>query len=347
MCKPASEVGRVRPIESNSTRARAMLLWQIVEGYEEWTERSTELLFQATLDGISESWCVVDRPVTQYQLAARRDVWDAGLAPKPVRRAVSRAVAPRSRGEGRTVLFAAELAEIDDPQGAESASELLGADMVFALSGATAYCLGATDVAKQQAREAAALMVGASVVVADGPQTQWMIERIWPELGVSVDAKIVSLSRRIDDRLDQDAVVPIAQAGERSFFLDSRAASYLASRLAIPRAVDPSFSGPEEDLGLGESYEEPRRLAARLDIDLVFDRWSRSLARSCGSDDALWATYPDIAEDLARDTVNRSLDLCVAQILVDSPIAARRLLEAADGSLGVAWVGDLVRLKEA
>ncbi|RKY01203.1 MAG: hypothetical protein DRP54_04095, partial [Spirochaetes bacterium] len=50
MCKPASDVANVTFLESHTTRARAMMLWRILNGYSDFSERDVELLYQSTLD---------------------------------------------------------------------------------------------------------------------------------------------------------------------------------------------------------------------------------------------------------------------------------------------------------
>ncbi len=156
MCKPAAEVANRRKIESYSTRSRAMMLWRIASGRRGWTPRSAELLYQSTLDGISEAFCVSDRPVSQYVLAARQDVWEAGLAPAAVKEAVARSSALGATTDtGERVLIAAECAEAGWNEQAHALAEVLGLDLLLMPVGATAYALGANEVAGAQARAVA------------------------------------------------------------------------------------------------------------------------------------------------------------------------------------------------
>jgi hypothetical protein len=79
MCKPAAEVANLTQLESHTTRARTMMLWRIAEGLIEWTPCEVALVYESTLDSISEAFDVFHYPVSQYMLAARADIWEAGL----------------------------------------------------------------------------------------------------------------------------------------------------------------------------------------------------------------------------------------------------------------------------
>ena len=296
MCKPAAEVANRVKIEGYSTRSRAMMLWRIASGRRGWTPRSAELLYQSTLDGISEAFCVSDRPVSAYTLAARQDVWAAGLAPAPVREALA-AVAPApATTTGERVLVAAECADAGWSEHASALAARLGLDVVVAPVGATAYALGAVDVALEQAQAAGRALQGATIVVADGPQTLWMLQRIWAELGVELGAEVRSLPAYAVDETDE---APSSVLGE-AYVVDSRAAAYLADRLALPVAIQPGYIGEDpDDWGRGPVYSDLRALLRHLGGTEQRHRWERSLARSSGADDGLWATYPDLASDLA------------------------------------------------
>src|SRR4030042_6204366 len=89
MCKPAGEVANLTQLESHTTRARILMMWRIVAGYSSWGEREVEILYQSTLDSISEAFDLFHFPVSSFMLDARFDVWSAGLAPQCVIDAVN------------------------------------------------------------------------------------------------------------------------------------------------------------------------------------------------------------------------------------------------------------------
>jgi hypothetical protein len=88
MCKPAGEVANFTQLESHMTRARMMMLWQIVKGQITWTPRRVELVYQSTLDSISEAFDMFHYPISDFMLAARADIWEAGLTPHSVKQVV-------------------------------------------------------------------------------------------------------------------------------------------------------------------------------------------------------------------------------------------------------------------
>ncbi|MCI0477706.1 MAG: hypothetical protein L0Y55_15795, partial [Anaerolineales bacterium] len=96
MCKPAAEVANLTQLESHTTRARALILWRIAADIAKWQPRDIELLYQSTLDSISQAWCVVDYPVSEHVLAARAEVHAAGHAPQEVRQTLTRFTVARS-----------------------------------------------------------------------------------------------------------------------------------------------------------------------------------------------------------------------------------------------------------
>ncbi len=125
--------------------------------------------------------------------------------------------------------------------------------------------------------------------------------------------------------------------------VDSRAAAYLADRLALPVAIQPGYLGEDaDDWGRGPLYSDLRALLRHLGGTERRHRWERSLARSSGADDGLWATYPDIASDLAVACLEQAAAAGATRVVTDSALAAWMLQKAA-ADMPVDWVGDLVR----
>lgn len=340
MCKPAAEVASVRRIESYSTRSRAMMLWRIAAGHRTWTPRSAELLYQSTLDSISEAFCVSDRPVSGYILAARQDVWAAGLAPAAVQEAVARlaSVSFSTSGDGQRVLVAGECAESDQGELAMAVAEALRLRLVLAPTGSTAYALGARDLARQQATAVASAIAGASLVVADGPQTHWSLARIWPTLNVELGAEVASLPGFVV--ADPDLVRPRDLGAYHA--IDSRASALLADSLARPVAIGPGHFGEPDDAGSGAIYDDLRQLLTLMGGQEQRHRWERSLARSTGADDGLWATYPDLADDLARASMDAAVAAGATTVVSDSALATWQLRRVGSDGPAISWIGELV-----
>jgi len=253
MCKPANEVANLTQLESHTTRARIMMLWRIAEGIIDWGPREVELLYESTLDSISGAFDVFHYPIYQYMLDARADVWEAGLAPECVKRAVEGStVTPldkeptvsegsvMSQSKGGALLLAGEIAQLGDdallaPMGAALQAASIEASAWIALTGGLAYALGARDVAHAQAAQIVEGIQasGAKTVIADGPETAWALTKIYPALGVhlpeGVTAKLLSvaLDEQLTPSFDKLRTMPKHDLG-KVFVHDTRPAYLLA-----------------------------------------------------------------------------------------------------------------------
>ncbi len=70
-----------------------MMLWRVVNGMAEFSARDAEIIFQSTLDSISQAWCVRHYPVSKYVIAARHAILEKGLEPDTVKQALNRQTA--------------------------------------------------------------------------------------------------------------------------------------------------------------------------------------------------------------------------------------------------------------
>ena len=352
MCKPAAEVANWTQIESHTTRARAMSLWRITEGIATWQPRDVELLYQSTLDSISQSWCILHLPVSAYILAARAQVYAAGLAPDHVARIARQAepIPPVTRCTG--VFFAAEAAELGMAQSYEPALRLLEqAGIVvaplYASSGALAYALGNVDEARAQATAVVEWIwaSGAELVIADGPQTLWALDRIYSGLGLALPAgvKTTSFAELLSERVSEGRWSPVRHQGQAILYHDSRAAALTASRMARAEAIQPGYRGDEKTLGEGRAYEAGRALVDAAGFRRVYTSWSRSLAKSSGADDGLWLTYPKLAAGLARQRLQQAKELGAELVVTDSVLCASHLRKVATAEdVTVRWLPELM-----
>ena len=161
MCKPAAEVSNLTQIESHTPRARTMMFWRIAEGIIEWGPREVELLYQSTLDSISQAFDVFEYPISEYMLDARADVWEAGLAPERVKQAVERANGSSAAPKAENLLLTGEISQLGDesllaPMRAALKTAGSDASAWITPTGALAYALGAWEVAKMQASQVVA-----------------------------------------------------------------------------------------------------------------------------------------------------------------------------------------------
>jgi Fe-S oxidoreductase len=352
MCKPAGEVSNQTQLESHTTRGRALLLWRVAEYGQPWGPRDVELLYQSTLDSISQAFCVVDYAVSEYVAAARAEVYAGGLAPATVTAALQRRYLPCYPSPSDTVVLAGDAAELDDFASVSTLESLLKrtgtrASGIAAPSGVLAYALGAIDLAREQAREVIRQVIesGAVRVVADSPDTLWALRRLYPEMGVALpeSVEVTSLTELLASAWAEGRLRLPNHGGQKVFFHDSRSAFQLGERSARAEAVQPGFRGPETMSGEGEIYEAPRRLLAALNLTPCYNVWSRALSRSCGADDGLWRTYPVLARDLAQARLAQVKTAGAARLVTDSLLAARWLAQAwRPGDPAVSWLPELL-----
>ena len=354
MCKPASEVANVTCMESHSTRSRAILLWRWLKGIAEPTVRDVELLYQSTLDSISESWCISHYPVSAYSLAGRRRLVAEGRVPAPVRTALDRSRPDEISGHGSALFVAGEIWELADRgpwlAAARSALDRLGVDAAIAVLGNGVIDFALGDNARARTRVEALARVIAErrpqTIIADGSDTLFALSKLGPGLGVTLDgdASIVSL---VDLVTNAPALRSAATlAGQKVLCHDTRSATFLADKLAEDGAIQPGFTGPEEVLGRGAIYDRLRDLARAAGGDAVGGVWTRSLAKSAGTDDGLWLTYPRLAEAIGRERLAYAKRIGANAVITDSPLAAahlRRLALAQSDAPAVHWIGELWR----
>jgi hypothetical protein len=337
MCKPAGEVANLTQLESHTTRARTLMLWRIAAGHLSWGPREVEILYQSTLDSISEAFDIFHYPISRYMLDARADVWETGLAPECVKRAVkveqeTLLPAPPLLPAGGSLLIAGELAQLGKSAGDRFLPALqavlnaagLEVPIWMAPTGALAYALGAREVARQKAEHIIDVIKTSQVknVITDGPETDWAVNKIYPELGVALpgSVQVKSLSEFLVER------PPLSQQYAGAVFVhDSRPTYFFAEQQPGHLAILPENIEDESVLGEGWIYQAPRRLLDNMGAQLIFGAWTRSLAKSCGVDDGLWLTYPDLAAGLARQRLDYARNLGATAIVTSSSLCANFL----------------------
>ncbi len=351
MCKPAAEVANLTQLESHTTRARALMLWRIAEGVAEWHPRAVELLYQSTLDSISQAWCVVGYPVSEYVLAARSEVYAAGLAPQTVYQALRRSITAPEARKGEVLLLAAEAAELGSESASESALRALAyagikPSVAIVPSGALAFALGDVQRATEQAKQVVRLIrqSGAHTIVADGAQTLWALRCIYPILAVTLPdgINVTTLSALLADAIQGERLV-LSRMRQQVFFHDSRAAALVAEAMPNAEVIQPGYRGNEENLGKGDVFDAPRRVVDALGMARLYSVWSRALCKSCGADDGLWLTYPELARGLAKQRLYEAKRLGADLIITDSVLCATHL-QSVRGveDIAIKWLPELI-----
>lgn len=347
MCKPAAEVANLTQLESHSVRSRIMTMWRVSEGHLEWGEREVELLYESTLDSISEAFDVFHYPISQYMLDARADVWDLGLAPQNIKEVVEK-VAGISIGappklSGDKLLIAGEISQLEDSTYRDVITNKLKDVPIWnAQTGVLPYVLGARDVAHAQAQAIVKGIVdsGAKTIIADGPETAWGLLKIYTELGVEVP-------KGIGIQLLSTYLLKNTQTGKnamgKTFVLDSRPACLIAEKMPNHLAIMPGYLADEAVFGEGEVFDAPRKMVDSFGAERVFGNWTRCLAKSCGADDGIWLTYPKLAEGLVRQQLDYAKNLGAEVIVSDSPLCADYLSKhTGEDDLPVYWLPELI-----
>ena len=353
MCKPAAEVANLTQLESHSTRGRVMMMWRIAAGHLEWGAREAELLYETTLDSISEAFDVFHYPVSQYMLDARADVWEAGLAPTVVQEAVERAKTtsssfPAPEAVDGALVLAGEIGQIAQYERftAILANALqavkVTASIWYANSGALAYALGARQVALTQAQQIVEKIsdLGVKEIIVDGPETAWALAKVYRELGVNLpqDTKIIPLSTLLLEKENASG-----KLSEVVMVHDSRPAYLIAEGKPTHLTILPGYLEDENQFGEDEVYQAPRRLLKSMGAEIIFGTWTRGLAKSCGADDGLWLTHPHLAQGLARQRLEYAKSLGANQIITDSPLCVHWMAENASGSdPSVRWLPEVL-----
>lgn len=353
MCKPAAEVANLTQLESHTTRGRVMMMWRIAAGHLVWGVREAELLYETTLDSISEAFDVFHYPVSQYMLDARADVWEAGLAPTVVQEAVEKAkdassAFPAPEVVDDVLVLAGEIGQIDQHERFSSilANALQTVKVTASIwhvnSGALAYALGARDVARTLAQQIVERIADLRVkeIIVDGPETAWAIAKVYPALGVNLpqDTKIISLSTLLLEKVNASG-----KFSDLVMVHDSRPAYLIAEGKPTHLAILPGYLEDENQFGEGQVYEAPRDLLKSMGIEIIFGCWTRGLAKSCGADDGLWLTHPHLAQGLARQRLDYARSLGADQIITDSPLCAYWMAEnAAESDCIVRWLPEMV-----
>ncbi|MCG3211573.1 MAG: hypothetical protein FOGNACKC_05219 [Anaerolineae bacterium] len=332
--KPVGEVSNLTQLESHTTRARIIMMWRAAHNMISWDPRSVELIYQSTLDSISEAFEIQHYAVSQYMLAARADIWEAGLAPEVVKKVVAGTeplvtAAPEKHSD--TLLLAGEVAQLEDDSALEPLEAALRLAGVAATTwntstGVLAYVLGAWDVARKRAEHVVGGLkaAGITTVIADGPETAWILTKAYPALGVELPAgmsvKLLSavLADKLTGTLDDIGLGPV-------MVHDSRPACLIADAWPSNLAVMPGYLANEAEFGKGKVFEAPRRLVDALGGKRLFGTYTRALAKTSGADDGLWQTYPKLAQGLAAQRLDYALHLGAKTIVTDSPLAAAYL----------------------
>lgn len=328
MCKPFGEVSNVTQLESHTTRLRGMFLWSVVKGYSSWTDRLVELMYETTLDSVSQAWCVSDYPVPEIILSARADIVDAGLAPRQVVQyqpdslpAHDDLLVLAARDKSDVLFYPGDALAAGLGDSALSALRVLrSAQVSVGLveppndSGALALCLGLRDLARKQAAGLLDSLEGCAELIVDGPLSLWMFEFGLPSLDLAFPESLaVTPLPALLLRLIREGRLKPPALAQKAYLLGSE-----FSRLTKP------------------GFQPLQRLAAQVpDLQVLEPLDGLELADGSGVGGGLHITAPDLAEQVSSQRIEDALASSAEILITDSPLDAEHLKRAAQGRLGI------------
>ena len=334
MCTPYGEVRNLKQDEPHSTRIRALILWRILKGHAEWNEDVGKLLYESTLDSVSQSWCISDYPVPEYILAARADIFDTGLAPESVTTYTLRddqsfreRLSPYAKDSSEIVFYPGDALAAKDVHNAQIILELLkDHDQEVALpskifpSGGIAHCLGRHDLVGGLVEEVIEDLRRYSKILVDGPLTFWMLSIVYPNYGIHLPegVEIQGLHSYLLDLLPDD-VYSVPSMTEKTFLVGSE-----FSRL--------------QDLG----YEPFWKLLQKVQgLDLIEPDGGLDYADSSGVGGALHISFPELAQRVSLARIDEACQVGADFILCDSPLDAAHLRQVSNGRIKIKTVPEL------
>ncbi|MBI9045271.1 MAG: hypothetical protein JEZ06_12350 [Anaerolineaceae bacterium] len=349
MCKPAAEVANLTQLESHTTRARVLMMWRIAAGHLNWGKREAELMYESTLDSISQAFDVFEYPVSEFMLDARADIWDLGLAPGSVKQSVEKHTTANPfpmEAKNNTLILAGEIAQVEDQNYINILNMViehngLQAGIWVQSSGALQFVLGARDAARELVKKIIEQVTANEVkmIIADGAETFWALTKMLEKLGLEFPKGIEIL--HFNTFLKQCKTSKTVL--EKPFVHDSRPACLLADSLANHLAIMPGYLQDENVFGTGKIYCDAREIVDKYCTDRVIATWSRTLAKSCGADDGLWATHPQLASGLARQRLDYFKGINAKSIICPSPLCASYLnKQSLDDDLPIKWLPELL-----
>ena len=167
-----------------------------------------------------------------------------------------------------------------------------------------------------------------------------MLTKVYPALGLELPQGITV--RLVSQALAESGLIKQKSLG-KVFVHDSRPASLIAEVAPNHLAVMPGYVADENAFGEGVVYEAPRSLVDATGSQRVFGTWTRGLAKSCGADDGLWLTYPELGSGLARQRLDYAQWVGADSVVTDSPLCASYLkAHRAPNHPAIYWLPELL-----
>lgn len=333
MCKIACSVGGITKNEANYPRGKALILFTVIKGIKEFDEDIAEKIYQCSICGLCQDWCISDYEIPGLIVAARRDIVEKKKVPSRILRIYENikntgsplgksythqncekvAFFSKKNKEKRKVevLYFPGDTFLYFPEVVEATIDILTAAKVnFSVKlneknnncGELLYQLGFHEEARRIARENTEIIKnsGCKIVLVSEADEYLAFTRDYPKLGINLNSsiRIMHVVEYIDLLLRKNDLILIGEINKSVTYHDSP--------------------------GLGRYsgiYEPPRRVIKSIPgIKFKEMRWNRNRADCCGASGGLLFTYPEIAKKMAENVIKKAKDMGVEIILTSSSL---------------------------
>jgi len=327
MCKPFGEVSNITKDETHSTRVRGMLLWQIANEKTKWDDATIKLIFESTLDSVSQAFCVNHYPVPEYMVAARMDIVEANLEPECVRlyepaisQSIDKSVQAFSNPDAEVLFYPGDALSANYGASTNAITQVLSrAEVSVKLPdrlsdcGGLAYCLGKIDQARECANNVTADFSGCNDILVDGPMSYWMLTKIYPELGINLpeNTKIKMVTDTLNELQEQNKLANTENTAN-IYLLGSE-----FSRLTEP------------------GYAPFRKLMKSLSKSVIESYDGLELAEGSGAGGGLHITSPHLAKAVSEQRVLEAIAAGAEWLVCDSPLDNAHLKLCSDEKINI------------
>ena len=311
MCRHLSGVGNVTFRECDTPRVRAAMIDGITRNPSEISNADfIRTVYSSDLSAACRFHCVNHFDENGLNLAARRDIVEAGLVPgdvsKLAARLKERAQAPKISGGKEEVLYLVDFLDDEVPSEAEAFHKIMKkAKAKFRVAegclAAKALRILGFDSEAKPAFEAFAHAVkasGAKLLVASDPAVYDALKNDFPDLGVKLSAKVAHSSEFISS-----LKLKYAKKAGKVYYLES---DFLKN--------------------YNDSYKYPKVLLKQIGAECVPFGTNSEESYTCGEGAVvLNELRPKIVEDMAKYVEARADNPETDKIVVASPYTRARL----------------------
>jgi len=322
MCKDMCTVYAQTKVDSLSPSMHEYLLWLILEGREKYSEEVAKTIYRTCCSCLlCQSSCATRQDVPEKVRAARTDIADLDLTPRPVKdldtstreshnpfrephekrfREITQT--SHQKQSAKTLYFVGCTAAYHQPEIANAVITILekaGAD--FALMKSEEWCcglplfeLGLRETALSLAQHNSQFIrnAGYNAVVTSCPECCYMFRNVYPTLGFPLDAEIYHISEYARLLLENGRLTPRKRLLGRVTYHDP---CYLGRHCRV--------------------YEDPRTVIKQIADSFVEMRWNRDKAYCGGSGVGYSILYPETASKIASRVLEES-EKVGAEILI-------------------------------